>query len=64
MNHFRDTPVPNTVGTDNGKLLDRTQRFCEPAARKKPTFLAVDRYDLNNPMSAVNQLNTYWYAGS
>lgn len=64
MNHFRDTPVPNTVGTDNGKVLDRAQRFCEPAARKKPTFLAIDRYDLSNPMSAVNTLNTYWYAGS
>jgi hypothetical protein len=59
MNHFRDTPVPATVATDNSKLLDRTHRFCEPAARKKPTYLAVDRYDLNNPMSAVTQLNTY-----
>jgi hypothetical protein len=24
--------------------------------------LAVDRYDLSGPMSAANQLNTYWYA--
>jgi hypothetical protein len=63
MNHFRDTPVPGTVGTDNTKVMDRTRRFCEPAARKKPTFLAVDRYDLGNPMSAVTELNTYWYAG-
>lgn len=61
MNHFRDTPVAATVNTDNGKVLDRAERFCEPAARKKPTYLAVDRYDLGNPMSAVNQLNTYWY---
>ena len=61
MNHFRDTPVEGTVRTDNGKVFDRAQRFCEPAARKKPTYLAVDRYDLNNPMAAVNQLNTYWY---
>ena len=61
MNHFRDTPVAGTVNTDNGKVLDRAERFCEPAARKKPTYVAVDRYDLGNPMSAVNQLNTYWY---
>jgi hypothetical protein len=64
MNHFRDTPVEATMRTDNSKVLDRAQRFCEPAARKKPTYLAVDRYDLGNPMSAVTQLNTYWYAGS
>jgi hypothetical protein len=62
MNHFRDTPIALTVATDNGKALDRAQRFCEPAARKKPNFLAVDRYDLSAPISAVDQLNTYWYA--
>jgi hypothetical protein len=61
MNHFRDTPITPTITTDNSKVLDRAERFCEPAARKKPNFLAVDRYDLSNPMSAVNQLNTYWY---
>jgi hypothetical protein len=61
MNHFRDAPIAGTVNTDNGKVLDRAERFCEPAARKKPTYLAVDRYDLGNPMSAVTQLNTYWY---
>jgi hypothetical protein len=61
MNHFRDTPVASTIGTDNSKALDRAERFCEPAARKKPNFLAVDRYDLGRPMSAVDQLNTYWY---
>jgi hypothetical protein len=63
MNHFRDTPIAATVGTDNSKVLDRAERFCAPAARKKPNFLAVDRYDLSNPMAAVNQLNTYWYGG-
>jgi hypothetical protein len=55
--------VAATITTDNGKLLDRAERFCEPAARKKPTYLAVDRYDLGSPMSAVDQLNTYWYGG-
>jgi hypothetical protein len=64
MNHFRDTPVEGPIRTDNGKVLDRAQRFCEPAARKKPTYLAVDRYDLGNPMSAVATFNTYWYPGS
>ncbi|AHH95421.1 PI-PLC domain-containing protein [Kutzneria albida] len=61
MNHFRDTPMSGTISTDNGKLLDRAQRFCQPAARKKPTYLAVDRYDLSNPMSAVTALNGYLY---
>ncbi|MGC9665926.1 phospholipase [Planosporangium sp. 12N6] len=63
MNHFRDTPVAATITADNGKALDRAERFCAPAARKKPTFLAVDRYDLGSAMAAVGQLNTYWYAG-
>ncbi|NJC74030.1 phospholipase [Planosporangium thailandense] len=63
MNHFRDVPVPPTITTDNGKLADRAERFCEPAARKKPNFLAVDRYDLGDPGSAVDLLNTYRYAG-
>ncbi|MEV7285129.1 phospholipase [Streptomyces sp. NPDC093252] len=61
MNHFRDTTVSGTAGTDNTKLTDRARRFCEPAARKKPTFLAVDRYDLGNPQAAVDTLNTYVY---
>ena len=61
MNHFRDAPVGGTPGTDNTKLLDRAQRFCQPAARKKPSYLAVDRYDLGNPASAVNALNSYLY---
>jgi len=61
MNHFRDTPVGGTPGTDNTKLRDRAERFCEPAARKKPTYLAVDRYDQGDPASAVAGLNTYTY---
>nr|WSY49371.1 RICIN domain-containing protein [Streptomyces sp. NBC_00886] len=61
MNHFRDATIAGTAQTDNTKVLDRTQRFCQPAARKKPNFLAVDRYDLGDPASAVNSLNTYTY---
>lgn len=61
MNHFRDAPVPVTAATDNGRLLNRAQRFCQPAARKKPNFVAVDRYDLGDPAAAVATLNSYWY---
>ncbi|MFE9172120.1 phospholipase [Streptomyces kebangsaanensis] len=61
MNHFRDTTISGTAQTDNGKLADRAERFCEPAARKKPNFLAVDRYDLGNPAAAVDSLNTHTY---
>jgi hypothetical protein len=61
MNHFRDATIAGTAQTDNTKVLDRAQRFCQPAARKKPNFLAVDRYDLGDPASAVNTLNTYTY---
>ncbi|MGW0969296.1 phospholipase [Streptomyces sp. NPDC002516] len=61
MNHFRDATISGTVSTDNTKLADRARRFCEPAARKKPNYLAVDRYDLGDPASAVNTLNTYVY---
>ncbi|MGX5185362.1 phospholipase, partial [Streptomyces avermitilis] len=61
MNHFRDAAIASTATTDNIKLADRAQRFCRPAARKKPNFLAVDRYDLGNPTSAVDTLNTYTY---
>jgi hypothetical protein len=61
MNHFRDVPVEVTARTDNERLLDRAQRFCQPAARKKPTFVAVDRYDVGNPAAAVAALNTYAY---
>jgi hypothetical protein len=61
MNHFRDYPIGSTIETDNGKLLNRAQNFCTPAARKKPNYLAVDRYDLGSPapLSTVDTLNTY-----
>ncbi|SDJ89750.1 Ricin-type beta-trefoil lectin domain-containing protein [Lentzea albidocapillata subsp. violacea] len=49
MNHFRDVPMQGTVATDNSKLVNRAQRFCEPAARKTPNYLAVDFYHLNTP---------------
>ncbi|MDT0440113.1 MULTISPECIES: RICIN domain-containing protein [Streptomyces] len=61
MNHFRDTTVTATATTDNTKLADRARRFCQPAARAKPTFLAVDRYDLGDTASAVSDLNSYVY---
>ncbi|KAA0929685.1 RICIN domain-containing protein [Streptomyces apricus] len=61
MNHFRDAAITSTAGTDNTKLTDRARRFCQPAARKKPNFLAVDHYDLGNPAAAVATLNTYTY---
>ncbi|MBP2338167.1 hypothetical protein JOF41_004345 [Saccharothrix coeruleofusca] len=56
MNHFRDVPLTGTASTDNGKLGDRARRFCEPAARKTPNYLAVDHYHLGNPMAAVATL--------
>ncbi|WP_221356172.1 PI-PLC domain-containing protein [Streptomyces beigongshangae] len=61
MNHFRDAAITSTASTDNTKLTDRARRFCQPAARKKPNFLAVDHYDLGNPAAAVATLNTYTY---
>nr|WP_127359624.1 PI-PLC domain-containing protein [Actinacidiphila soli] len=61
MNHFRDATLSATVTTDNGKLQNRTENFCEPAARKKPNYIAVDRYDLGSPtpLTTVAALNTY-----
>jgi hypothetical protein len=61
MNHFRDVGITGTATNDNAKLADRAQRFCQPAARKKPNFLAVDHYNLGNAASAVTTLNTYTY---
>ncbi|WP_431677426.1 hypothetical protein [Kitasatospora sp. KL5] len=59
MNRFRDVTVAPTASGDNGKLLDRAQRFCRPATRKKPVFPAVDRYDLGNAGAAAAALNTW-----
>ncbi|MFD5830166.1 PI-PLC domain-containing protein [Lentzea sp. NPDC060358] len=61
MNHFRDVPFGSTATSDNGKLGNRAQQFCQPAARKKPNFLAVDLYHLGNAAAAVGQLNSYVY---
>ncbi|MGW1668319.1 phospholipase [Streptomyces sp. NPDC002324] len=61
MNHFRDYTVSGTAETDNAKLGNRAQNFCTPAARKKPNYLAVDRYELGSPspLTTVGNLNTY-----
>ncbi|WP_406194822.1 phospholipase [Streptomyces europaeiscabiei] len=61
MNHFRDYTISGTAETDNAKLLNRAQNFCTPAARKKPNYLAVDRYELGSPspLTTVGNLNTY-----
>ncbi|MFD9703284.1 ricin-type beta-trefoil lectin domain protein [Lentzea sp. NPDC059081] len=56
MNHFRDVPIEGTVATDNSKAADRTRRFCEPAARKTPNYLAVDFYHLNTPALPTDRL--------
>ena len=61
MNHFRDVPFSSTATTDNSKLVNRAQQFCQPAARKKPNFLAVDLYHLGNAQGAVSTLNSYVY---
>ncbi|MBT2398228.1 phosphatidylinositol-specific phospholipase C domain-containing protein [Streptomyces sp. ISL-100] len=63
MNHFRDVPMSPTYGNDNEQLQNRAERFCMPAARKKPNFLAIDQYKDGNPMAAVEALNTYTYTG-
>ncbi|NJQ05249.1 RICIN domain-containing protein [Streptomyces lonarensis] len=61
MNHFRDVPMAPTYRTDNEKLQNRAERFCMPAARKKPNYLAIDQYKDGNPMAAVDALNRYTY---
>ncbi|MEU3078349.1 FG-GAP-like repeat-containing protein [Streptomyces laurentii] len=59
MNHFRSAPIGVTPGNDNAKILNRAQRFCAPAARKKPNFVAVDATTAGDPKSAVDALNQY-----
>lgn len=63
MNHFRDVPMAPTYETDNEKLRNRAERFCMPAARKKPNFLAIDQYKDGDPLSAVQAMNGYVYHG-
>ncbi|MFC8540955.1 RICIN domain-containing protein [Streptomyces sp. NPDC057244] len=47
MNQFRDAPTVITAAIDNGdELVDRALNYCGPAARKKPTYVAVDFYEL------------------
>ncbi|MFE7775243.1 phospholipase [Streptomyces sp. NPDC057445] len=59
MSHFRDAPVAPTVANDNAKLANRLNNFCEPAARKKPTYISVDMHDLGDPAAVVREANTY-----
>ncbi|MET9435827.1 FG-GAP-like repeat-containing protein [Streptomyces sp. NPDC006551] len=63
MNHFRTYPSVPTATNDNSKLANRAGRFCMPAARKKPNFLAVDQYTSGNPMAAVTELQGFSYHG-
>ncbi|MFI6638507.1 phosphatidylinositol-specific phospholipase C domain-containing protein [Streptomyces sp. NPDC050504] len=63
MNHFRDVPMAPTYTNDNAKLQNRAERFCMPAARRKPNFLAVDQYKNGNPFAAVAALDAYSYHG-
>ncbi|MGV9316551.1 GDSL-type esterase/lipase family protein, partial [Streptomyces sp. NPDC003691] len=65
MNHFRDAALSPTYTIDNGKLQNRAERFCMPAARKKPNFLAVNQYRDGDPtpLATVNALNLYTYHG-
>ncbi|WP_370949519.1 glycosyl hydrolase family 18 protein [Amycolatopsis sp. cg5] len=63
MNHFRDAPMEPTYTNDNKKAGDRAERFCAPAARKKPNYLAIDEYGDGNPMAAVDELNKFVYHG-
>lgn len=64
MNHYRDIPTEGNATADNGgKLQNRVQRYCGPAARRKPNFVAVDFFQKSNGQSTkalVDSLNTYW----
>ncbi|MEU8677718.1 glycosyl hydrolase family 18 protein [Streptomyces sp. NPDC048560] len=62
MNHFRESPIIVTPAVDNAKIVNRAQRFCTPAARKKPSFISVNTYD-EVSLTAVKELNTYTYHG-
>ncbi|MEU5158880.1 FG-GAP-like repeat-containing protein [Streptomyces sp. NPDC020875] len=61
MNHFRKYPTAPTAANDNSKLANRAGRFCMPAARKKPNFLAVDQYKSGDPMAAVLEFQGFTY---
>ncbi|KQX52231.1 MULTISPECIES: FG-GAP-like repeat-containing protein [unclassified Streptomyces] len=61
MNHFRDMPFTNRASSDNQQVLERLKKFCQPAARKKPNFLAVDHFHLGGVRATVEALNQYTY---
>ncbi|MGX2994827.1 FG-GAP-like repeat-containing protein [Streptomyces sp. JNUCC 64] len=62
MNHFRDVPAHAAAEVDHPLILERAQRYCSTAARRKPNFVAVDKYHVGDPMRSVNALNTYTYS--
>jgi len=64
MNHYRDIPTESAATSDNGgKLANRVNRYCGPAARHKPNYVAVDFFQKSNGSSTsqlVTDLNTFW----
>jgi len=63
-NHYRDIPTESAAGSDNGsKLRDRVQRYCGPAARRKPNYVAVDFFQKpgdGSTWNLIRDMNTYW----
>jgi hypothetical protein len=63
MNHYRDIPTEGAANSDNGgKLANRVNRLCGPAARHKPNYVAVDFFQKSNGASThqlVAEMNTY-----
>lgn len=64
MNHYRDIPSEGNASADNGgKLATRVNRYCGPAARHKPNYVAVDFFQKTDGASTgalVSEMNTYW----
>ncbi len=64
MNHYRDIGSEGNASADNGgKLANRVNRFCGPAARHKPNYVAVDFFQKSNGTSTsglVSGMNTYF----
>ncbi|WP_394828241.1 RICIN domain-containing protein [Pendulispora albinea] len=65
MNHYRDIPTEGNAAADNGnKLRDRVQRYCGPAARRKPNYVAVDFFQKpegnGGTGSLLSEMNGYW----
>ncbi|MEU9336543.1 FG-GAP-like repeat-containing protein [Streptomyces sp. NPDC048290] len=61
MNHFRDMPFTSRASSDNAQVMERLRKFCQPAARKKPNFLAVDHFHVGGVRATVDALNQYTY---